>query len=163
MHCCCSFLFYHLGLAGAHHHPNVWHAGDNTLEQSKLSIDWGVYQLIAVSHRPTIDDNLFLSSIMFGRHALHHMFPTVDLCYLPLVVPIFEETLKEFKLDYLIASEKPHPQWQKKRTFGFLEGWFGFIQQVKHINLCFLYEFFSFHTGCESRSRCYQFSTTTGF
>jgi fatty acid desaturase len=129
----CSKVFLLLGLAGAHHHPSVWHAGDNTPEQADQKMDWGIFQLIAVGLRPTVDNNLFLTSISFGRHALHHMFPTIDHAYLNLLNPTFEQTCRDFGILDLfpLPIEKASP-WAKRRYLSLYEGWIGMIRQVSY-------------------------------
>jgi fatty acid desaturase len=134
MYIACSPVFIHLGLAGAHHHPAIWHAGDNTEEQASKSIDWGIFQLFAVSNRPDVDKSIVLSSITFGRHSLHHLFPTIDLCYLPYLLPELETTCKEFGvLDLFPHSKEKASPWSKRRTLTLWEGWTGMFQQVRTI------------------------------
>lgn len=53
-----------------------------------------------------IFQNVFLALVTFGRHPLHHLFPTVCHSKLEYLKPVFEETLKEFQLDYPGMSQK---------------------------------------------------------
>jgi fatty acid desaturase len=132
LYMCCAVVFLTLGLAGAHHHPAIWHAGDNTAEQKEMKMDWGIYQLLAVGYRPTVDESLFFSSISFGRHALHHMFPTVDLHYLPFFMPIFEKTCREYGIiDLFPLPRDQASEWSKRRILSVWEGWYGMVLQVK--------------------------------
>lgn len=61
--------------------------------------DWGLLQYDAAYDRNEILGNRFFGLIMFGEHALHHLFPTIDFCHLQDLIPIYNETLKEFGLD----------------------------------------------------------------
>lgn len=116
MHMACASVFLHVSLAAGHHHPDVWHAGDPLPEvansktvDSKTStcsdhgMDWGVFQLLATGRRPDVDSIFVLSTISFGQHILHHLFPTVDQCQLADLEPLLIETTKEFGLYDLIA------------------------------------------------------------
>lgn len=53
-------------------------------------------QLAAVGDRPIIDTSMTLSAVSFGRHTLHHLFPTVDHSKLDLLLPIFAKTCEDF-------------------------------------------------------------------
>lgn len=66
---------------------------------SREDRDWGLHQYDAVYDRNEIFGNRFFGMIMFGEHTLHHFFPTLDFCYLQELIPIYEETLKEFEID----------------------------------------------------------------
>ena len=57
-----------------------------------------------------VDKSIYLSSISYGMHCLHHLFPTVDQSKLPLLVNMFNETCKEF-----IILRKPKVTDMKKR------------------------------------------------
>lgn len=116
-----AVVFLHVGLAAGHHHPDIWHAGDNSA--TSATMDWGVYQVFAVGTRPEADKSSLLSSISFGQHALHHLFPTIDQSYLAALTPIYESTLKEFHLyDVLYKKES--------RCFTIWQSWKGFLEQV---------------------------------
>lgn len=66
-----SYVATGVGLAAAHHHPTTWHAGD------AINVnDWGVHQICATRDRPDIDPNDFWATCTYGRHVLHHLFPT---------------------------------------------------------------------------------------
>jgi hypothetical protein len=152
MYCVCSFCFLHISLAAGHHHPDIWHAGDvfnhddeplrggiksgtdDAVSVNKdKTIDWGVFQLITVGRRPTIDSSVPLAAVSFGLHQLHHLFPTVDHSKLPLLQEMFRETCKEFKLEIFADSDSSSfkgRNWGDKRTFTVFEGWLGMVQQV---------------------------------
>lgn len=115
-------MFLHVGLAGTHHCPEIWHAGDNP--PTDQTLDWGVFQTMAVGCRPTVDNNHFWSSVSFGQHALHHLFPTIDQEYLIGLHPIYEQTLKDFGLLEVIKGQN--------RQYGVWAGWMGLFQQVRH-------------------------------
>eukprot|EP01031_Cornospumella_fuschlensis_P042352 gene42352-51727_t len=63
----CSTSFLHIGLAATHHHPLVYHSGDvqPDVDNRITRMDWGVYQVMAVGHRPTIDKSAYLSLVSF--------------------------------------------------------------------------------------------------
>ena len=136
----CSLLFLHLGLSAAHHHPDIWHASDLVKDHKKLGnakdhIDFGIFQLIAVGHRPNVDASLAFSSITFGRHGLHHMFPTLDLCLLNDVKEIFWQTCKEFHIEDLAnVSNESQSEWGKKRAISTWQSWWGMMRQVARKN-----------------------------
>lgn len=90
-----SYFICLIGFLSAHHHPDVYHAGDG---QYRYGIDWGLMQLDAVVDRRDVNGNLFAELTMYGNHVLHHLFPTVDHGLLELLRPVFEETCKEFNL-----------------------------------------------------------------
>ncbi|XP_053971020.1 cytochrome b5-related protein-like [Hylaeus volcanicus] len=90
-----GFLFAMIGFNAAHHHPDIFHDGDVYRDD----LDWGLLEVDAVRERKIIDDFNFLVLTNFGLHCLHHLLPTVDHSYLPLVANALEETLKEFKIN----------------------------------------------------------------
>lgn len=90
--CVGSFVFGFIGFNAAHHHPDIFHDGDIY----RKDMDWGFLELDAVRDREVIDESPFLVLTNFGSHALHHLLPTVDHSYLPLALPAFLETCKEF-------------------------------------------------------------------
>jgi hypothetical protein len=71
-----------------------------------------------------VTGSLFLTSISFGDHTLHHLFPTVDASKLPHLYPTFLETCKEFNVNFSflptkqlvcgmytqLCSNKPNPE-----------------------------------------------------
>jgi hypothetical protein len=143
MHIFCSFVFIHIGIAAGHHHPDIWHAGDpvNTGEKGLQSLDFGLFQLIAVGKKPTIDQSPALTVISFGQHVLHHLFPTVDHARLNELEGVLRQTCREFKVENLLDTPSNPADnevtWGKKRIFSPWQGWLGMVQQVMH----FLLEF----------------------
>lgn len=96
-----SFLFGYIGLNAGHHHPEVYHAGDETRKDH----DWGLYQIDAVKDRIEVCSGApELALVTFGNHALHHLFPTIDNAHLPKIYPIFYKTCKEFGINFKFAN-----------------------------------------------------------
>lgn len=87
-----SFFFGFIGFNAAHHHPDIFHDGDVYRDD----LDWGLLELDAVREREVVDDSDFLVLTNFGQHALHHLLPTVDHSYLPLVQKAFQQTCADF-------------------------------------------------------------------
>ncbi|KAF5270268.1 hypothetical protein FQA39_LY18884 [Lamprigera yunnana] len=98
-----SFVFGMIGVNAAHHHPEIFHEGD--APRSRGNIDWGLFQLDAVSDRYEITGNTFLVLTNFGDHALHHMFPTLDHSTLKYLYPIFEATMEKFGVNLRMKSQ----------------------------------------------------------
>lgn len=90
-----SLLFGTIGFNAAHHHPDIFHDGDIYRD----NLDWGLLEVDAVRDRKVVDDVPFLILTNFGSHALHHLLPTIDHCYLSLTVPAYLQTCKEFGID----------------------------------------------------------------
>ncbi|KAL1451089.1 hypothetical protein WDU94_003382 [Cyamophila willieti] len=88
-----SFLFGVIGLNAAHHHPEIFHQGDSPREDR----DWGLNQIDAVRSRPD-ESNQFVVLTTFGDHTLHHLFPTVDHCFLPVVHEAFHRICKKWNI-----------------------------------------------------------------
>ncbi|XP_069167234.1 cytochrome b5-related protein isoform X2 [Procambarus clarkii] len=101
LHMACSSWFFIIGLIAAHHHPDIYHHGDAVREDK----DWGLLQLDAVRDRVEVTGNLFLVSIAFGDHSLHHLLPTVDHSKLPYLYPAFLETCKEFGIPFKLVRQ----------------------------------------------------------
>lgn len=99
-----SFLFGVIGLNAAHHHPDIFHSGDEIPDE----IDFGVYQIAAVIDRADVKGSHFAVLTSFGDHCLHHMFPTLDHGILPQLYPIFHQTCKEFETVYRECSWLHH-------------------------------------------------------
>lgn len=134
----CSWMFSTIGLAAGHHHPNIWHAGDDTCKSTTNNInnnidniDWGLFQLSAVGERPSLDSNLFLSSSSFGRHLLHHLFPTVDHSKLNLLLPILKSTCSDFNVKYFNQiSNKSQIPTENTRYLSNFSSWIGMWLQA---------------------------------
>lgn len=141
LHASSSTLFLHLGLSATHHHPDIWHASDvvrdgKSLGTAEKSLDYGIFQLIAVGHRPEVDASLWMSSVTFGRHGLHHMFPTLDLCVLSHLKEILWQTCKDFHVEDIATvdvktaeGEQRRTAWGKKRAISTWNSWWGMIRQ----------------------------------
>lgn len=69
--------------------------------------DWGLHQVDAIHERKEIAGNVYLGLMVFGDHTLHHLFPTIDHVHLKELISIYQETLKEFGLDF---NEKSYPE-----------------------------------------------------
>ncbi|KAK6621298.1 hypothetical protein RUM43_011604 [Polyplax serrata] len=91
-----SFVFTFIGFTAAHHHPEIYHDGDY-LGNNR---DFGVLQLAAVRDRSDVDGNYVLTTLMFGNHAMHHLFPTIDHSKLYDLNPVLEETCREFNINF---------------------------------------------------------------
>jgi fatty acid desaturase len=97
IHTVSSFVLLSIGATAAHHHPDIFHDGDEPLPDP----DFGIGQLDATRDRAeNIFQNLFVTLITFGNHPLHHLFPTVCHSKLPYLREVFEQTVREFKLNY---------------------------------------------------------------
>ncbi|XP_024085522.1 cytochrome b5-related protein-like [Cimex lectularius] len=96
-----SFFFGVIGLNAAHHHPELFHDGD---EPRDKDLDWGLAQIDTVRDRVEIKGNVPLTLVLFGEHCLHHLFPTVDHAHLHKLYPLLEETLDEFGVEYKMGS-----------------------------------------------------------
>jgi cytochrome b involved in lipid metabolism len=104
IHTAASFTLLEIGQNGQHHHPNIFHDGD----EARPDPDFGLGQLDATRDRvETVFQNLFLVLITFGHHTLHHLFPTVCHSKLPLLEGVFVETLKEFEEEWI-----KFPHWE---------------------------------------------------
>lgn len=92
-----STHLYFVGLHAAHHHPEIFHDGDEP--RSKDNYDWGISQLDAVMERKEITGSPFLVLTNFGDHALHHLFPTLDHSTLEMLYPTFKKVMinQQFK------------------------------------------------------------------
>nr|AEE62418.1 unknown [Dendroctonus ponderosae] len=97
-----THLFF-VGLHAAHHHPEIFHDGDQP--RSQEDYDWGISQLDAVMERKEISGSLFLVLTNFGDHALHHMFPTLDHSTLEHLYPVFKKVLTKFDTNLRMVSQ----------------------------------------------------------
>ncbi|CAB0018217.1 unnamed protein product [Nesidiocoris tenuis] len=92
-----SFFFGLIGVNAGHHHPELFHDGDRIIQKSG-KVDWGIYQMLAVRDRRQANDNI-VSLALFGDHALHHLFPSLDHMVLPMLYPELEKTCREFGIE----------------------------------------------------------------
>lgn len=105
-----SWLFAVIGVVAAHHHPDMYHAGDGPFQYGS---DWGLGQLDAVRDRNDVDGVLLAELTMYGNHVLHHLFPTLDHGVLDIIRPIYQQTCRDFKLPAEFSQPKsPYSQWQ---------------------------------------------------
>lgn len=62
---------------------------------------------------------------MFGDHALHHLFPTLDHAYLPYLYPVFLDYAEKYKVNFRITrvSDMARGQLQQaqQKHFGVLK------------------------------------------
>ncbi|XP_032513096.2 cytochrome b5-related protein-like [Danaus plexippus] len=126
--CSASFIFYTTGSNAAHHHPQIFKDGD---EVSEVTPDWGMHELEAVMDRHEVNSSSFRVLVMFGHHALHHLFPTLDHAVLEHLYPVFLEHCEKFKANFRYMSQfelfigqikqsvktKPTLLSEKKRAF----------------------------------------------
>lgn len=98
-----SLYFSIVGVNAAHHHPDIFHDGDEP--RSKDGMDWGIYQVDAVMDRKDITGSHFLVLTNFGDHALHHLFPTIDHGQLEYLYPVFKKTCKQFGIEWQFKSQ----------------------------------------------------------
>ncbi|XP_044758459.1 cytochrome b5-related protein-like [Coccinella septempunctata] len=98
-----SFHFGIVGVNAGHHHPMLFHDGDAS--RPKEEMDFGVFQMDAVSDRREINRSPFLVITHFGDHALHHLFPTIDHGKLKFLYPTFIKTCEEFGVEWRCSSQ----------------------------------------------------------
>lgn len=112
LHATSSYLFGIVGLIAAHHHPDIYHAGDGPFRYGN---DWGLAQLDAVRGRKDVDGVLLAELTMYGNHVLHHLFPTLDHGMLDAIRPVFQQTCLDFQLPDEWAKPMPgnsrYNQW----------------------------------------------------
>ncbi|XP_059052809.1 cytochrome b5-related protein-like [Achroia grisella] len=102
INCTASYIFYTIGSNAAHHHPKLFHDGDELREPIR---DWGVHEVEAVIDRTDINDNLFKVMTFFGDHTLHHLFPTLDHGLLPYLYPVFLKNVEKFKVKFRTTTQ----------------------------------------------------------
>ncbi|XP_068631262.1 cytochrome b5-related protein-like [Battus philenor] len=100
--CTGSLLFYLIGVNAAHHHPEAIKDGDQPRDETP---DWGAHQVEALLDRKDINGNTFAVVTLFGEHALHHMFPTLDHAVLKYLHPLFIKTCEKFKANYRMSTQ----------------------------------------------------------
>jgi len=134
IHTTASFYFGLFSFTVAHHHPSIWHDGDEARPDPDfgwfkhaqvwhalgepikiLALTTTVFlsilrlcQLDAVRERSDgIYDNLFFVMTRYGEHSLHHLFPSVCHSKLKYLKPTLLETLEQFREELLAF-----PEWQ---------------------------------------------------
>ncbi|CAK1598675.1 unnamed protein product [Parnassius mnemosyne] len=100
--CTGSLLFYLIGVNAAHHHPDAIKDGDQPRDETP---DWGAHQVEALLDRKDINGNLFTVVTLFGEHALHHLFPTLDHAVLKNLHPLFIEVCEKYKANYRTSTQ----------------------------------------------------------
>lgn len=99
--------------------------------------------MISVVRFQTSDNNLFLATTSFGNHALHHLFPTVDHSKLPLLLPTYIETCKEFGIVF-------NDDFFQKRDASLLSGWIACLRQVcMFVCVCGVVPFYVMIFACD--------------
>ena len=88
-----GFFYGVVALNTGHHHPQITHEGDQL-----KSLDFGYYQMGATIDRIEASKFHFMILSHFGKHTLHHLFPTIDHGILPQLQDIFIETCREFEV-----------------------------------------------------------------
>merc|ERR1712029_335839 len=99
----CNMWLIAIGTFAAHHHPDIYRAGDNP-----RGMDWGVYQLDATRDIEGKSSIYWLKMTSFGDHQLHHLFPTVDHSKLHHLYPVLEQTCREFNVNKKLTT-RIHP------------------------------------------------------
>ncbi|CAG4992213.1 unnamed protein product [Parnassius apollo] len=100
--CTGSLLFHLIGVNAAHHHPDAIKDGDQPRDETP---DWGAHQVEALLDRNDINGNLFAVVTLFGEHALHHMFPTLDHAVLKNLHPLFIDICEKYKANYRTSTQ----------------------------------------------------------
>ena len=108
IHLVFSYCSVMVGFFAAHHHPDIYHAGD----AFRYGTDWGLCQLDAVRDRWDVDGNLLAELTLYGNHVLHHLFPTIDHGILDELRPVFRQTCRDFGIDDFDYECSPFSQWQ---------------------------------------------------
>ncbi|CAG4915814.1 unnamed protein product [Colias eurytheme] len=102
INCTASYVFFTIGSNAAHHHPDIFKDGD---EVSDVTPDWGMHELEAVMDRKDVNDSHFKVMTLFGHHALHHLFPTLDHAVLEHLYPIFLEHCEKYRANFRVTSQ----------------------------------------------------------
>lgn len=64
-----------------------------------------MHELEAVMDRPNINDSHFKVMTLFGHHALHHLFPTLDHAILERLYPVFIKHCEKFRANFRLMSQ----------------------------------------------------------
>ncbi|VVD02307.1 unnamed protein product [Leptidea sinapis] len=102
INCTGSLLFFLIAVNAAHHHPDAMKDGD---EPRNETVDWGEHQVEALLDRKDVNSNSFAVMTLFGDHALHHMFPTLDHTVLKYLHPIFLKVCKQYQTNYRSSTQ----------------------------------------------------------
>ena len=107
IHSACSLSFLFIGVTTAHHHPDMFHAGDG---EFRYGLDWGLAQLDATGDCKDVTGSLLAELTLFGNHILHHLFPTLDHGLLDSLRPVLEQTCTDFNLPQQLANTPAYNQ-----------------------------------------------------
>jgi fatty acid desaturase len=107
IHSACSLCFLFIGVTTAHHHPDMFHAGDG---EFRYGLDWGLAQLDATGDCKDVTGSLVAELTLFGNHILHHLFPTLDHGLLDSLRPVLEQTCADFNLPQQLAHTPAYNQ-----------------------------------------------------
>ncbi|XP_047528788.1 cytochrome b5-related protein-like [Vanessa atalanta] len=102
INCTGSLIFFLIAVNAAHHHPDALKDGDQPKSETP---DWGEHQVEALLDRKDINGNTFAVMTLFGDHALHHMFPTLDHSILKYLHPIFIEFSEKYQTNYRASTQ----------------------------------------------------------
>ncbi|XP_072939665.1 cytochrome b5-related protein-like [Epargyreus clarus] len=100
--CTASLIFYLIAVNAAHHHPDAIKDGD---EPESETPDWGVHQVEALLDRKDINTSTLAVMMLFGEHALHHIFPTLDHGILKHLHPVFLEHCEKYQANYRATTQ----------------------------------------------------------
>ncbi|KAL0832747.1 hypothetical protein ABMA28_000922 [Loxostege sticticalis] len=100
--CTGSLIFYSIAVNAAHHHPDAIKDGD---QPRSVTPDWGEHQVEALLDRKDVNANVFAVVTLFGEHALHHLFPTLDHAVLRYLHPIFLDLCDKFQANYRVSTQ----------------------------------------------------------
>ncbi|XP_038220070.1 cytochrome b5-related protein-like [Zerene cesonia] len=114
INCTGSLLFFIIAVNAAHHHPDAIKDGD---QPSNETPDWGEHQVEALLDRKDINSNTFAVITLFGDHALHHMFPTLDHGDLKYLHPIFLDLCEKYQANYRASTQFQLVVGQIKENF----------------------------------------------
>ncbi|CAG9559666.1 unnamed protein product [Danaus chrysippus] len=102
INCTASLIFFLIAVNAAHHHPDAIKDGDQPRNPTP---DWGEHQVEALLDRKDINNSTFAVLTMFGDHALHHMFPTIDHSILKHLHPTFIQLCEKFQANYRVSTQ----------------------------------------------------------
>lgn len=75
-----------------------------------------MHQVEALLDRKDINGNVFAVMTLFGDHALHHMFPTLDHGLLKYLHPIFIDLCEKYQANYRVSTQFKMVLGQIKET-----------------------------------------------
>ncbi|XP_075972013.1 cytochrome b5-related protein-like [Anticarsia gemmatalis] len=113
INCTGSLIFYSIAVNAAHHHPDAIKDGDQPMSETP---DWGMHQVEALLDRKDVNANTFAVVTLFGDHALHHMFPTLDHALLKYLHPIFIDLCEKYQANYRVSTQFKMVLGQIKET-----------------------------------------------